>query len=271
MDELFKTILIAIVAFLYSAVGHGGATGYISTLSLFGLAHDQVAGTTLLLNTCVAGLSLFFFARAGQLNMRLAVPFLLLSVPMAFIGARLKIDQQTFHYILAGVLILSALRFICVDTSKVKEKTKKREKTNEKGQITEVGQTAELSQLDEAEFSAPPMPLALAVGGALGLMSGIVGIGGGVFLSPILIFCRFADIKQTSAASALFIVANSISGLLGRYLEQRLDFYQPGNYLPVAIIAALAGGYLGAGRFSSRALQIILGVVLLVASTRLLV
>lgn len=253
MDELFKTILIAIVAFLYSAVGHGGATGYIAILSLFGLAHDQVAGTTLLLNTCVAGLSLFFFARAGQLNMRLALPFLLLSVPMAFVGAKLKIDQQTFHYILAGVLILSALRFIFVDTSKVK------------------GKPAEEATLEEATFKAPPMPLALTVGGSLGLMSGIVGIGGGVFLSPILIFCRFADVKQTSAASALFILANSISGLLGRYLEQRLDFYQPGNYLPVAIIAALAGGYLGAGRFSSRVLQIILGVVLLVASTRLLI
>lgn len=248
MTETFKTILIAVVAFLYAAVGHGGATGYIAALSLFGHSHDEVAGTALLLNTVVASLSLFFYARAGQLNMRLALPFLLLSVPMAFIGAKLHIDQKTFHYILAGVLVLSSLRFIFVDTSRVR------------------------GNPDESVvYKAPPLPLALAVGGALGFVSGIVGIGGGVFLSPILLFCRFADVKQTSAASALFIVANSISGLIGRQLDHRLDFYHLGSFLPLAIVAALAGGYLGAGRFSSRALQIILAVVLLMAALRLVV
>ncbi|MBL8083335.1 MAG: sulfite exporter TauE/SafE family protein [Candidatus Obscuribacter sp.] len=248
--EILKALLVVAVAFLYAAVGHGGATGYVACLGLFGLSHETIAGTALMLNTVVAGLALFAYARAGYLRYRLALPFMLSSVPLAFWGAQLSLNKQVFAYILAFTLLLSALRFLFI---------------NEPRAAT----SQQTPSISEETFHLPSLPMALGVGGVLGLVSGIVGIGGGVFLSPLILLKKWGCMKQTAAASALFIVANSISGLLSRGLAGTLHFYQLFPYLPLAIVAALAGSYLGAKRFSSRGLQRILAVVLLLAAFRL--
>ena len=239
-----------VVAFLYAAVGHGGATGYVACLGLFGLPHETIAGTALMLNTVVAGLSLFTYARAGYLSYRLALPFMLSSVPLAFWGAQLSFNKQVFAYILAFTLLLSAIRFLVFSRP-------------------EAEVSDPLASPQSRSCRLPSLPLALGVGGILGLLSGIVGIGGGVFLSPLIILNKWGCMKQTAAASALFIVANSISGLMSRGFAGTLHFYQLFPYLPLAIVAALAGSYLGARRFSSRGLERILAVVLFLAAARL--
>jgi len=240
--QISKIILVSLVAFLYAAVGHGGATGYIASLALFDMPHEAIASTALVLNCVVATIALTMYARAGQLSLKLTWPFLLLSMPMAYLGARLNVDKQIFVIILSISLYLAALRFLFKPT------------------------------LVDSPDALRPVPLAIGIvsGAVLGLLSGIIGIGGGVFLSPLIVLCRYGNLKQTAATSALFIVANSLSGLIGRFIDNKLDFEPVMLLLPFAIVAALLGAYLGARRFNSDALRRLLAVVLLLAATKLL-
>ncbi|MBS1994396.1 MAG: sulfite exporter TauE/SafE family protein [Cyanobacteria bacterium SZAS LIN-3] len=240
-----ETLSVGVVAFLYSAVGHGGATGYIAVLSLFGVGHEAISGTTLVLNCLVSGLALAAYARAGQYSHKVVLPYLILSVPCAFVGALLPVDKKLFHLILCWILPLAGLRFLI---------------------------WPEIKGEDEARIKRPPTALAALIGAALGLLSGIVGIGGGVFLSPIMIMCRFATTKETAAASALFILANSLSGLAGRLYEGKLDLSGPTlwPFLLAALFGALAGSHMGANRLSSLRLKRLLGIVLVIAALKLI-
>lgn len=252
-QTILQCLCVALVAALYSAVGHGGATGYIALLSLFGLKHEEIATTALLLNTIVAGISLLFYARAKQYNFKMAFPYLILSIPLAYIGAKLPLPKPVFAMILGVLLLLAALRFLFFPT------------------INNSTLRDDLTTLEKTQIQPPSTWLSAAIGGVLGLFSGIVGIGGGVFLSPILIFNRWASTKQTSAIAALFIVVNSVSGLAGRLSEGPLHVYQLLPFLAVAAPAALLGSIYGAGKFSSNALQRLLAVVLMLAAIKLFV
>jgi uncharacterized protein len=242
--KILETISISLVAFLYSAVGHGGASGYIAMLSLFGVRYEEIASSTLVVNCCVAGLAFFAYARAGNYRAQVVLPYLILSVPCAFLGALIPIDKKLFTIILCIILPLIGLRFLF---------------------------WPELKGQNDADVKRPPLPLAAAIGGVLGLLSGLVGIGGGVFLSPIMIIARFATTKETAAASALFILVNSLSGIAGRLFSQKLvlnaDLWP---FLGAALVGAILGSQLGARRFSSTLLKRILGVVLVLASLKLL-
>lgn len=244
-----QLLAVAVVAFLYSAVGHGGATGYLAALALLGRPQDEMASTALVLNLAVAGLAFNAYRLKGEYRPELIWPFLIASVPAAFVGARLPVDRATFEHVLAGALLLAALRFLFLPASSG-------------------------LQLDVSAPVASPTsswPRALTIGATLGLLSGVTGIGGGVFLSPVLILARLATVKQTACASALFILANSTSGLAGRYLNGHLCLDNVWVLLGAAVPAALAGSSLGAGRFSSTLLNRILSVVLLIAATKLLI
>ena len=239
-----ETVCVAVVAFLYSAVGHGGATGYIAVLSLFGVQHEAIAGTTLVLNCLVSGLALFAYARAGQYSHKKVLPYLILSVPCAFLGAILPVDRQVFHLILCLILPLIGLRFLFWPDLKN----------------------------DDGAVKQPAPLLAAAIGAVLGLLSGIVGIGGGVFLSPIMIMARYATTRETAAASALFILANSLSGLAGKVVQHKLDLSNSNlwPFMLAALIGALAGSHLGARKFSTTLLKRLLGVVLIIAALKLI-
>jgi uncharacterized membrane protein YfcA len=243
--KILETVCVAVVAFLYSAVGHGGATGYIAVLSLFGVKYETISSSTLIVNCVVAGLALIAYARAGQYSHKTVLPYLILSVPCAFIGALLPVGKQLFHAILCVILPLIGLRFLF---------------------------WPDLKGEDDAHIKRPPVALAAAIGAVLGLLSGVVGIGGGVFLSPIMIGARFATTKETSATAALFILANSLSGIAGRLVEGKLAVNGPDliPYLGAAIVGALCGSYLGAKHFSSTLLRRILGVVLIIAALKLI-
>jgi len=241
-EILSLSILIAVVAALYSSVGHGGASGYLAVMSFVLMDPSLMSTTALILNVLVAGIGAVQFNRAGHFSWKLAWPFVLLSIPFAFAGGLLKISALIYFLLLSAVLLFAAYRLI-------------------RGAVA----TGD-------EPSVPPTaPIALSAGGGIGLLSGIVGVGGGIFLSPLMILMKWAATKQTAAISAFFIVVNSIAGLGGRFVRGGLEV---GNIWPFALAAAaggLIGSYFGAGKFTSRALRQLLGIVLLIAALKLVI
>ncbi|MGH9843446.1 MAG: sulfite exporter TauE/SafE family protein [Blastocatellia bacterium] len=237
-------IAIAIVAFLYSSVGHAGASGYIAVMTLFGLSSAIIKPSALTLNIVVACLASWQFWRAGHFSWRLFWPFAVFSIPFAFSGGSFQLPTRIFNVLIGSVLLYSAARFLI---------------------------TSSTSGNDQSETATPPAkPVAFAAGAGIGLLSGLTGTGGGIFLTPLMIFRQWADTKTASAVSALFILVNSIAGLLGYYRTTR---QLPGVALYL-VAAALAGGalgsYLGSRRFSSTFIKKLLAVVLIIAGTKLI-
>lgn len=238
------SLLFAGVAFMYSAVGHGGASGYLAILSLFAFAPKEMSTTALLLNILVATISFIAFYRAGYFSLRLTLPFLLSSIPFAFLGGLIYTSSWVYSVLLSAALSFAALRLFL-------------KLPFQKG--------------GNVKPSSPRYVFALPIGGAIGFVSGIVGVGGGIFLSPIILLMQWSDPKHASATAALFIVLNSLAGILGRQLSNSISF---GNFLPLLIAAAgggILGSWWGAKKFSNLLLQRLLGVVLLIAATKLII
>jgi uncharacterized membrane protein YfcA len=236
--------LFFIVAFLYSSVGHGGASGYLAVLSFFAFAPKEMSTTALLINILVASIAFFSYVRAGHFSFKLIFPFLISSIPFAFIGGMIHVSTSIYTFLLSGALLFAAFRLIVhIDSS----------------------------QSENEEYHVPPLVYSLPVGGGIGLLSGIVGVGGGIFLSPLMLLLRWADPKRTSAASALFIVMNSIAGIVGRQFQGN---FAVGNFLPfmaAAVVGGIAGSWWGARKFSNSTLRRLLGIVLIIAAVKLVV
>ncbi len=235
------SILVFLVAVLYSSVGHGGASGYLAVLSLFAMTPATMGSTALMLNVLVAGVALVAYTRAGHLPVKLAWPFLALSIPAAFVGGLIQIPDKAYFVLLALALLFAAFRLAMKASAQ-----------NGAGEFTSVSVTA-----------------SLGVGAGIGFLSGIVGVGGGIFLSPIMIILKWADVKRTSAVAALFIVVNSVAGLAGRYAKG-----SPfgGEFLPLIVVAFLGGvlgSHFGANRISGLVLRRLLALVLLIAAVKL--
>jgi hypothetical protein len=237
------TVLIFIVAALYSSVGHGGASGYLAVLSFFFVAPATMASTALTLNVLVAGVALYSYVRAGHLSMKLAWPFIVLSIPAAFIGGLLHVSDKVYFLLLAIALLFAAFRLAM----------------------------SAASSTEEDNFKPINLSVSLPVGGGIGLLSGVVGVGGGIFLSPLMLLFRWANAKRTSAVSALFIVVNSVAGLAGRFT--RGDFTL-GEFLPlvgIAFVGGLIGSYVGANKLSGVVLRRLLALVLVIAAVKMVV
>lgn len=236
---LLLCLAIVVVAFLYSSVGHAGASGYIAVMTLFGLAPTVIKPAALVLNILVATLTTLQFWRAGHFSWRLFWPFALLSVPFAFLGGYLNLPTHVFKILVGVVLLYSAARFF-------------------------------FEAVSDREPHEPSKAISLSVGAGLGLLSGLTGTGGGIFLTPLLIFMRWAKTKTASAVSALFILVNSISGLLGNISSTR---QLPLFALPL-VAAALSGGavgsYLGSRQFSPSFIKKLLAIVLTIAGFKLI-
>lgn len=231
------------VAILYSSIGHGGASGYLAVLSFFTIAPKEMSSTALLLNIIVASIAFITYYRAGHFSLKLTLPFLITSIPLAFLGGMLHVSTSLYSFLLGFVLVSAA-----------------------------VWLASHLTTFDDKNGTIPPKILiALIVGGGIGFLSGIVGVGGGIFLSPLILLMKWSDVKTTSAASAIFIALNSIAGIMGRYLEDNLVI---GEYLPF-MVAAIVGGYigsrLGAIKFSNIILWRLLAVVLVIAALKLFI
>jgi len=233
-------VLLLLVAFLYASVGHGGASGYLALMALYSFPPEVMKPTALLLNIFVSGIAFFHFYRSGPFSWKLFLPLALASVPAAFIGGWISLPTTLYKQLLGVFLVIPALRFILV------------------------------SEPQESEKKEMNLYLALFLGAGIGLLSGMLGIGGGILLSPLLILLGWATMRQAAALSALFILVNSVAGLGGQ-LQHDLSF-SPVMYwmVGVSLLGALAGSYLGAFRFNQKTLKISLAAVLLIASAKLL-
>jgi hypothetical protein len=231
---------IFVAATLYSSVGHAGASAYIALMALFGIEAAVMRPTALALNIIVASLASFRFIRAGLFRWRALWPCLVTALPMAYVGGTIHLPSEVYRPLVGAVLWLSAARLLWPRPLRVEE-----------------------------ESSDPPLYLALPAGAAIGLLAGLTGTGGGIFLSPLLLFMAWAPTRTASGVAAVFVLANSVSGLAGQAAS--LDSL-PAE-LPLFAGAALAGGLLGTTmgiRLPQRAILKMLGIVLLIAGAKLI-
>ncbi|MBI4243529.1 MAG: sulfite exporter TauE/SafE family protein [Planctomycetes bacterium] len=231
---------VFIVALLYSSVGHGGASGYLAILSLFAIDPKSASTSALVLNILVAGTAWFSFAKAKHFHWRLVFPFIVGSVPAAFVGGMLKVSTPMLNILLALTLCYASV----------------------------VMMFPRFKDLPGVE-SRHEFMISLGVGVVLGLLSGVVGVGGGIFLSPLLIMCRWASVHESAAASAGFIVVNSIAGLSGRLLSGFSIGADITSLIVFAFVGGIIGSYLGSRRFKAVWLRRLLSVVLFVAAAKL--
>lgn len=236
---MLSSALFFLAALLYSSVGHAGASGYLAVMAFLGTAPGVMRPTALILNLLVATIGTRAFLRAGHFRWSLAWPFVVTAVPMAYLGGRLSLPVDTYRTVVGVVLLLSAVRLMW--------------------QV----------KAPDTATREPPRLVALLVGASLGFLAGLTGVGGGIFLSPLLLLAGWATLRTTAATSVVFILANSAAGLLGQLHTIEAV---PKQVLPwgVAVIAGgLLGSWLGARRLPSPAIRVVLAVVLLVAGGKL--
>lgn len=233
--------IIGIVAYLYASVGHGGASGYLALMAIFGFQPELLRSSALMLNVFVAGVAFFQYYRKGHLKWNIFLPFALGSIPMSYLGGSLSINPLIYKKILAVCLIFAILRLLGV--------------------------------FGKSNSEERPLNFAFGVviGMILGFVSGMIGIGGGIILSPIILLFHWANMKTTAAVSALFILVNSLSGLAGLYFAGNFN-PSPQIYIwvAVAVVGGLMGGYAGSHKFSNAILQKLLAFVLIFASIKLM-
>ncbi len=231
-------LALFVMASLYSSVGHGGASGYLAVMALFSIAPVIMKQSALILNLGVSIISFFQFYRKGFFKWRNFWPFALGSIPMSYVGSQWILSDSAYKKVLAVCLFIAVLRILVQSAPKANQKS-------------------------------VPVWAALLIGGIIGLISGMIGIGGGILLSPIILLFAWANMKETAAVSALFIFVNSLAGLLAVKnwiaLEQKDFFWM--------ILASLLGGLLGSTWGSTIAspkwIKYVLGLVLIIASLKL--
>ena len=245
LGELLLLVALSLIAAMYASVGHGGASGYLAVLSLTVYASNDPAWLkqhAWSLNLLVAGMAFFAYWKNDFFESKLAFPFIIASIPAALIGGYLRVNDDVYDTLLSITLVFAAWKLY----------------------TTKSGESEEL-------FSSPPkVHIALIVGAAIGLLSGIIGVGGGIFLSPFIVIFGWGDPKTTAGVAALFIWVNSAAGLIGSSVSGQLviDF---GVLTPFAI-AVLIGGYLGSKfgseKFSQNTVKMTLVSVMLIAAIR---
>jgi uncharacterized membrane protein YfcA len=236
------TSLFLVMAVLYSSVGQGGGSGYLAAMAIMGLQIESMRFTALSLNIAVSAISLWKFAGAGFFDGKLLVPFVLASVPAAFVGGAFSLPPQVFRPLLGLVLFWAAFLLLRRPAG------------------------------DETKDSVgrPPVGVALGAGGGIGLLSGLIGIGGGIFLAPLLILRRWATPKVTAALSSAFILLNSVAGLCGVISQGSTAPRQLPVWIGVVAVGGWIGSHFGANRLSPRALCRILASVLVIAGAKMI-
>jgi len=230
-------LLLAIMAFLYASVGHGGASGYLAVMAIFAIAPSIMKQTALLLNLGVSLMSFIAFFRQGFFRWKLFWPFALGSIPAAFLGAKIPLTDSTYKQILGFCLLMAVIRMVY--------------------------------QLKEEKSNTLIPVLGIFIGGIIGLLSGMIGIGGGIILSPLLLLFRWASLKEAAAVSALFIFVNSMAGLAGLKTWIPLDQSQMIYWLIASLIGGFIGAIWGSKKASNQKVKWILALVLLIASLKL--
>lgn len=234
-------LLIAVLAMavLYSSVGHGGASGYLAAMALWGLAPETMRPTALVMNIVVTCWLLYRFKPYQMMPYSLFWPLVLASTPMAFVGGMISIDALAYRLLVSALLLFAAIRMLLI-TNGVRH------------------------------IQLPPLGLIVLVGACLGFVSGLTGIGGGVFLSPIVLIFGWCSMRQSAAVAAGFILLNSVGGLSGYLISDQSWPMGSGWLLIAAFIGCLVGAELASHRASSLTLQKLLAVVLVIASIKMI-
>lgn len=238
--EILFYVSLLTVAFIYSSVGHGGASGYLALMAFFSFTPEVMRPTALMLNVFVSLIAFAQYYRSGFFQWKLFLPFAIASFPAAFLGGLITVDTGLYKKILAVLLIFPVIRL------------------------------AGIKFQSEQAVKKMNIYAALLIGVVIGLLSGMIGIGGGIILSPVILLLHWADMKHTAAVSALFVFVNSIAGLAGIFTK---DFHfnnEMGLMIVFALTGGIAGAYLGAKKFESVILKRFLAVVLLIASIKLI-
>ncbi len=239
LPYLFLAVL-PIVAFMYAAVGHGGASGYLALMALFSFAPENMKTIALILNLFVAGISFVHFARSKYFNPKLFLVFAVLSIPLSFLGGTIDVDAHVYKTVL-GVLLLFAIARM----------------------LNLFGKQAE--EIREVNWG-----LGILIGGIIGFFSGLIGIGGGIILSPVILLLRWGSVKEAAAVSALFIWVNSAAGIGGQLYTGTEIPIKIWLLIVLALLGGFLGGYVGSKHWDNRALKNVLAVVLILASLKLM-
>lgn len=243
--ELLLALLFALVAVLYSSVGHAGASGYLAAMALVGLAPEQMRPTALALNLLVGGIGLVRFWRGGLVRWRNVLPFILASAPAAFFAARVPLPKQSYSLLLGLILLVAALG---------------------------VFRSATRAASEDARVQGRVVPWlpALLAGGSIGVLSGLTGTGGAIFLTPLLLFMHWMPTREASGTSVAFVWINSLTALAGLLQAQGTLPQALPLWLGAVAVGALVGTQLGLKWLPVRMLRYALGVVLLIAAGKLL-
>lgn len=244
LDPLVGALALAmlVAAFVYASVGHGGASAYLAAMALAGIAPHEMRPIALVLNVVVSSVATFKFWRAGHFRWRLFWPFAVVSVPLAYLGGAITLPGQVYKILVGAVLLYAAWA------------------------LWQSGRAGE----EMRAVREPKIPVAMAIGAAMGLLAGLTGVGGGIFLSPLLLMLGWAGTKQTSAVAAPFILVNSIAGLVAGFVVKSATL-PPHTWILAA--AVLVGGWFGAEygsrRFANPVVRRVLALVLGVAGGKM--
>ncbi len=241
-ETLLLAGLIFAVALLYSSVGHAGASGYLAAMALFGLSQETMKPAALALNILVAAIGTVQFVRAGAFDRSVFWPLAVASIPCAFVGGWITLPGYLYRPIVGIVLLVASLRLIWPTPTR--------------------------------SIRPMPLPIALMTGAAIGLLSGLAGVGGGIFLTPILLIAGWAEPRKAAGISAAFILVNSVSGILGYLLGDAPRPDDLGNRIIVWGVAAVVGGtigsWLGSRRLGNVAIRRLIAVVVALAAFKFL-